>query len=269
MPLSPGSRIGAYEVLGPLGMGGMGEVYRVRDPRLAREAALKVLADGPGSDRDSLSRFTNEARTASSLNHPNVVTIYEVGEAEGTLYIAMELVPGRSLRKVLDEGPVPLKSALTIAAQAADGLAAAHERGIVHRDLKPENLMVTPDGLVKILDFGLAKKAAPPRHDDPTQRKESDATKPGTLIGTVGYMSPEQASGDAADFRSDQFAFGSVLYELLSGRRAFQKATGVETLAAILRDEPEPIAAVPTELQWIVERCLAKSPRTSDPTIFR
>lgn len=261
MPLSAGSRIGAYEVLGPLGVGGMGQVYRVRDPRLAREAALKVLGEGSSSDRDSLSRFTNEARTASALNHPNVVTIYEVGDAEGTLYIAMELVPGRSLRKVLDEGPVPLRAALGIAAQAAEGLAAAHERGIVHRDLKPENVMVTPDGLVKILDFGLAKKSTPPRHDDPTLAQESEATKPGTLIGTVGYMSPEQASGDAADFWSDQFAFGSILYELLSGRRAFQKTTGVETLTSILRDEPEPLTGIPAELQWILERCLAKLPR--------
>jgi len=263
--LSAGDRLGPYEVLAPLGAGGMGEVYRARDERLGRDAAVKVLSGELGESRDLLARFEKEARSASSLNHPAIVTIYEIGESGGRRYIAMELVDGVTLRDLLGGDPLPLRKALPIAAQVAEGLAAAHAKGIVHRDLKPENLMVTREGGVKILDFGLAKLAAPTGGaDETTISWEERRTRPGTVMGTVGYMSPEQAGGKPADFRADQFSFGTILYEMLSGRRAFQRGTAVETMSSIIRDEPEPIAALqpklPVPLRWILERCLEKDP---------
>jgi len=263
--LPTGSRLGPYEILAPLGAGGMGEVYRARDARLGRDVAIKVLPLELSSDAGRLKRFEKEARSASALNHPNIVTIYEVGSHDEHSYIAMELVDGKTLRELLlPGGGLPMKRAIPIATQVAEGLARAHEAGIVHRDLKPENLMVTRDGLVKILDFGLAKLIFTGEGGGVTSLPTETGTEAGVVLGTVGYMSPEQASGQPADHRSDQFSFGSILYEIACGRRAFQKKTTAETLTAIIREEPEPIGKVrpeiPPPLRWIVERCLAKDP---------
>jgi len=259
--------LGHYEILGPLGSGGMGDVYVARDPILGRKVALKVLPERLATDRDSLSRFTQEARSASALNHPNIVTIHEVGTDRGTPFIVMEYVEGRDLRSIINEGPSPNRRAADIASQIADGLAAAHERGIIHRDLKPENVMVTKDGYVKILDFGLAKMIAPPQDDDGHSRTailDLPATNPGTILGTIGYMSPEQATGKRLDFRSDQFAFGAILYELVTGKSAFECENAIDTLSAILHDDPPPVrdfnARCPEPMCWIIERLLEKEP---------
>ena len=264
MALASGEKFGSFEVVGRLGAGGMGEVYRARDPRLGREVAIKVLPESFARDADFLARFETEARAASALNHPNIITIHDMGTVHETPYILMELVAGQTLREMLKAGAPPLRKALLIAAQAAEGLAAAHAGGIVHRDFKPENVMVTRDGVVKILDFGLARPLSVMTSPDGQSVTEVAATAPGTLLGTVGYMSPEQASGRPADFRSDQFSFGSVLYELVTGRRAWKRETHVESLMAIMREEPESIGRVspgtPPALSWIVERCLAKDP---------
>jgi predicted ATPase len=261
--LSPGTRFGSYEILQRLGAGGMGEVYRAKDTRLDREVAIKTLSLDRCSQPAALSRFEQEARSACALNHPNIVTIYELGHENGTRFIAMELVDGETLRALLAPGPMPFRKSVAIAAQIADGLAKAHEIGIVHRDLKPENLMVSADGTAKVLDFGLAKllKLDHDQRSDVT----TSITEHGTVMGTVGYMSPEQANGSEVDFRSDQFSFGSVLYEMVTGVPAFQKKTNAETTAAILRDQPERLAArtlqAPAPFLWIVERCLAKDPK--------
>ena len=266
MTLVAGTRLGPYEVLGPLGAGGMGEVYRARDERLARSVALKVLPGEISADAGRLERFEKEARAASSLNHPSIVTIYDIGLAGSVSYIAMELVEGRTLRELLASGPIPLRRLLLISAQIADGLAKAHSAGIVHRDLKPENVMVTRDGFVKILDFGLAKLVpAGFESSDATNLKTvTRGTEPGTVLGTVGYMSPEQASGHPVDFRSDQFSLGAILYEMAAGKRAFDRPTAVQTLSAVIQDDPEPVSAAapktPANLVWIVDRCLAKDP---------
>jgi hypothetical protein len=244
----------------------MGEVYRARDTKLARDVAVKVLPADLSRDDERLARFEKEARTASSLSHPNIVTIYEIGSANATSFMAMELVEGKTLREALSSGPLGPKKVLSLAAQIADGLARAHAAGIVHRDLKPENVMVTRDGLVKILDFGLAKLirrgfVASGSAENPTVTR---ATEAGTVLGTVGYMSPEQASGEPLDFRSDQFSLGVILYEMVAGRRAFDRPTSAQTLAAIIEDEPESLAAAAPKtsegLVGIVERCLAKDP---------
>jgi Tol biopolymer transport system component len=263
--LSSGSRLGPYEVLSRLGAGAMGEVWRARDSRLQRDVAIKVLSSELSADSGRLKRFEKEARSASALNHPNIVTIYDVGQSDSVSWIAMEIVEGRTLRELVHVGPLPIKRVLGIGSQVADGLARAHEAGIVHRDLKPENVMVTRDGLVKILDFGLAKLThTGAEGGEGTNIPTETGTCAGVVLGTVGYMSPEQASGQPVDFRSDQFSFGSILYELVTGTRAFQKKTAVDTMSAILNDEPESIGAVnpqaPTPLRWIVERCLAKDP---------
>jgi Tol biopolymer transport system component len=242
----------------------MGEVYRARDTRLGREVALKVLPEALAEDPGRLARFEQEARAASALNHPNIVTIHDIGREGTTEYIAMELVDGRTLREVaLSE--LPIRKILAIAAQIADGLAKAHAAGIVHRDLKPENLMMTRDGFVKILDFGLAKLTEPQSGEAsamPTLAQPE--TRPGTVMGTVSYMSPEQASGEPVDYRSDQFSLGSILYEVACGKKAFPRKTAAETMAAIIRDEPESLAKLrpdlPIPLRWIVDRCLAKDP---------
>ena len=225
MSLTAGTKLGAYEILGPLGAGGMGEVYRARDPRLGREVAIKILPAEMSSDRDRLARFEQEARSASALNHPAIVTIYEVGRDGDAAYIAMELVSGRTLRDLLVEGAMPLRRLLGLAGPIADGLAGAHEAGIVHRDLKPENVMVTREGHVKILDFGLAKLVPHSGSDSSQLATAIEPTRPGVVLGTVGYMSPEQASGKALDFRSDQFSLGSILYEMAAGKRAFTRDT--------------------------------------------
>ena len=262
MALPSGTKLGPYEIIELLGAGGMGEVYRARDARLDRSVAIKILPAAFSSDSDRLRRFEQEARAASALNHPNIVTIYELGKHGSTHYIAMELVEGKTLRDLIAYGLLPIRTAIEIAAQVADGLAKAHEAGIAHRDLKPENLMVSHDGFVKILDFGLAKSASP-SGEQPDMYTTSHTT-PGLVLGTVGYMSPEHASGLQPDFRSDQFSFGLVLYEMVTGKRAFQRSTAAETLVAILREQTEPIGVqnrdAPAPLCWAIERCLAKEP---------
>jgi len=238
----------------------MGEVYRARDERLNRDIALKILSGELSSSADHLRRFQQEAHAASALNHPNIITIYDIGMAGDTAYIAMELVDGQDLRSLYAGEELPLRNMLRIAVKVADGLAAAHERGIVHRDLKPENVMISRDGFVKILDFGLAKLVRPVTESQST----APHTMPGAVFGTFAYMSPEQASGRAIDFRSDQFALGLILYELLTGRMPFSEATAAETLAAIIRNEAPPPSsinhAIPPELDRVIARCLAKDP---------
>jgi predicted ATPase/serine/threonine protein kinase len=260
--LSPGTRFGSYEILQRLGAGGMGEVFRARDTRLDRGVAIKTLSLVLCSQPEALARFEQEARAACALNHPNIVTIYELGQLNGTHYIAMELVDGETVRNLLASGPIPFRKAIAIAAQIADALAKAHEIGIVHRDLKPENLMVSGEGTSKVLDFGLAKLRG--ANHSPGADATTVISEQGTIMGTIGYMSPEQATGGEVDFRSDQFSFGSVLYEMVTGSPAFQKKTRAETTAAILRDEPERVGSrmlqAPAPFIWIVERCLAKDP---------
>ena len=260
LPIAPGTLVGPFEVLALLGSGGMGDVYRGRDTRLGREVALKVLPAHLADDKEGLARFAHEARAASALNHPNIVTIYDIGRTDDAPFLAMELISGRTLRDLVKEGPVPFRRLLDVAAQLTDGLASAHGAGIVHRDLKPENVMLTADGFLKILDFGIAKLAPTLAGGDLSQA----LTGTGLVVGTPGYMSPEQAAGRAVDFRSDQFSVGLILYELATGRRAFEKETPVETLSAIIRDEPEPISALaprlPAPVRWVIERCLAKDP---------
>ncbi len=270
MSLAPGTRLGPYEILAPLGAGGMGEVYRARDTRLGRELAIKVLAEAKARDREALMRFEQEARSASALNHPNIVTIYDIGRfpygPDSVSYIAMELIEGASLRQIISEGPIPVKRFLHIAVQAAEALAAAHAKGIVHRDLKPENIMLSGrdgggSGLVKILDFGLAKLDLPASDTTISLGLE---TQPGMILGTVAYMSPQQASGKVVDYRSDQFSLGAILYEIATGNCPFRRWSNAETMAAILRDEPEPVAGlnpeIPPPLAWTIQRCLAKNP---------
>ena len=261
--LLPGTRFGSYEILERLGAGGMGEVYRARDTRLGRDVAIKTLSLELGSQPEALARFEQEARSACALNHPNIVTIYELGHVNGTRYISMELVTGETVRELLTSGPIPFRKAVAIATQVADALAKAHAIGIVHRDLKPENLMVSGNSTAKILDFGLAKLLGVKPVSD--SDASTSITEQGTVLGTVGYMSPEQATGGELDFRSDQFSFGSVLYEMVTGFPAFRKKTHAETIAAILRDEPEHLRSrtqqAPAPFVWIVERCLAKDPK--------
>jgi serine/threonine protein kinase len=265
MALTPGSRIGAFEIVASLGSGGMGEVYRGRDSRLNRDVAIKILPPEFSSSPDRLRRFEQEAQAASALNHPNIITIYEIGSVDSTSYIAMECIDGKTLRELLSSGPIPLRRTLQIATQIADGLAKAHEAGIVHRDLKPENVMITRDGYVKILDFGLSKLSVPATKEKVSVLPTAVGTDVGTVLGTVGYMSPEQARGAEIDFRSDQFSFGAVLYEMVTGKRAFHRKTSVETLAAIINQEPEPIqssiAPVAAPVRWIIEGCLQKEPQ--------
>jgi len=261
MPLAPDTCLGPYSIRSLLGSGGMGEVYRAVDVRLGRDVALKVLPESLVHGPDLIHRFEQEARSASSLTHPNIVTIYDVGRASAGPFIAMELVEGRTLRKLLAAGPLPLKTAVAIAAQIAEGLAAAHERGIVHRDLKPENVVVNDSGVAKILDFGLATVRQPFTGES---TRPGEFTKAGSVLGTVGYMAPEQARGERVDFRSDHFAFGVMLFELLTGRHPFEGGSFVETLAAIMRDEParldELAPHIPPPLRWATERCLTKEP---------
>ncbi len=262
--LEPGTRFGQYEIRSLLGSGGMGVVYLARDTKLDRDVALKLLPADLSNDADRLRRFELEARSASGLNHPAIVAIYDLGQAEAQPYISMELVDGQTLRQILQAGPLQPRRALQVAAPIADGLAKAHEAGIVHRDLKPENLMVSRDGFAKILDFGLAKLVGEIDARATLETETEKGTRPGSVVGTAGYMSPEQASGGQADSRSDQFSFGLVLYEMLTGKRAFQRPTAVETLSAIIRDHPPPVRqvnpSVPAPVEWIVDRCLAKSP---------
>ncbi len=261
--LAAGTRLGPYEIFSPLGSGGMGEVYRARDSKLQREVAVKVLPESIAEDRDALARFEREAHAVAALNHPNILSIFDFGKHEETAYAVTELLEGQTLRQKLDAGALPQRRAVEVAVQIARGLAAAHEKGVVHRDLKPENVFLTEDGRVKILDFGLAKKLAPATAgtDAPTTPA---GTEPGTVMGTVGYMSPEQVRGREVDHRSDVFSFGAVFYEMLSGRRAFRGDSAVETMSAILREEPPDLVetgrSVSPSLDRIVRHCLEKSP---------
>jgi serine/threonine protein kinase/Tol biopolymer transport system component len=257
MPLNPGDRLGAYQIVGRLGAGAMGEVYRARDTRLERDVALKILPAEFAANPERRRRFEQESRAASALNHPNIVSVYDAGDEQGVSYMVSELVDGESLRELISRGPVPLRKVLELAAQLADGLAAAHAAGVVHRDIKPENVMLTRDGRAKILDFGLARyqPAAAPEGTAATM------TQAGMIMGTVGYMSPEQVTGTPADARSDIFSLGIVIHEMLTGKTAFECATSVETMSAILRaDPPELPASVPAPLRQIVLHCLEKEP---------
>jgi len=242
----------------------MGEVYRARDPALKREVAIKVLPSSVLGDPDRLSRFEQEAQAAAALDHPNILAVHQFGVFQGAPYLVSELLVGESLRHVLQRGPLPIRKAIDFGVQIAQGLAAAHEHGIVHRDLKPENLFVTRDGRVKILDFGLAKLIHPPTDSDGNAPTLTRGTDPGMVMGTAGYMSPEQVRGQAVDHRTDIFAFGAILYEMLTGKRAFQRSTSAETMTAILNDDPPAIsqtgANIPPALQRVVNRCLEKNP---------
>ena len=263
MPLSAGTRLGPYEVVGALGAGGMGEVYRARDTRLRREVAVKVLPESFAYDVNRLLRFEQEARAVGALSHPNILAVHDIGAQNEIHYIVTELLDGETLREKLSNGALPPRRATDYAIQIAEGLASAHEKGIVHRDLKPENLLVTKDGRVKILDFGLAKQTVVATQSDDATLSSNARTSAGMVLGTVGYMAPEQVRGEAADHRADIFAFGAVLYEMLAGQRAFQRNSSVETMNAILREEPPEIAAtperqIPPALQRIVHRCLEK-----------
>jgi len=263
MPLSNGTRLGPYAIVAPLGAGGMGEVYRARDSRLGRDIALKVLPSAFSSDVERVRRFEQEGRAAAALNHPNIVVLYDVGLHDGVYYVASELLEGESLRERLSSAALPIRKAIEYGIQIARGLAAAHAKGIVHRDLKPENLFVTKDGIVKILDFGLAKYHAPKAASaSPTElATQPIETDPGKVLGTAGYMSPEQVRGGIADARSDLFSLGVVLYEMVSGKRAFTGDSTVEVMNAILKQEPPELdAALPPSLDQIIRRCLEKKP---------
>ena len=260
MALGPSSRLGPYEIIDRLGAGGMGEVYRARDGRLGRDVALKVLPADVANDPARKARFEQEARAAAALNHPNIVGVHDVGSEDGVAYLVTELVPGETLAAVIERGPLAIRKLLDIAVQVADGMAAAHAARITHRDLKPANIMITPDGRAKILDFGLARQAAPAAAN-PDQTVTVHQTEPGMILGTVNYMSPEQARGKPVDYRSDQFSFGLILYEMATGKRPFEKPESVQTLSAILTDDPPPIErSVPAPLRWAIDRCLAKDP---------
>jgi len=261
--LVAGTRLGPYEILSPLGTGGMGEVYKARDSRLDRDVAIKVLPESLLSDGEALARFEREAKAVAALSHPNILAIHDFGRERGIAYAVMELLEGETLHERLDAGAIPQRKALEYALQIAQGLAAAHEKGIVHRDLKPQNVFVTRDGLVKILDFGLAKVASPSASEGGSQAPTTPGTRTGMILGTVGYMSPEQVRGSAADHRSDIFSLGALLYEMLTGERAFRRESDVETMMAILREDPLEAAAgkaLPSELEEIVGHCLEKSP---------
>ena len=265
MLLTAGTRLGRYEIVGLLGAGGMGEVYRARDDRLHREVAIKVLPASFAGDPDRLRRFEQEAQAAGALNHPNILAIYDIGTHDGAPYIVSELLDGESLRSRLSGQPLRMEQALEMARQLAEGLAAAHDKGIVHRDLKPENVFVTTEGRVKILDFGLAKLLGPTSESsgaEPNASTIAALTDAGAVLGTVGYMSPEQVRGDRVDRRSDIFSAGAVVYEMIAGTRAFRRGSSAETMSAILRDTPADLSAlnpaVPPPLARAIRRCLEK-----------
>ena len=267
MPMTPGTRMGPYEILSSIGAGGMGEVYRARDARLGRDVAIKVLPASFAADGDRLGRFEQEARAIGALNHPNILGVYDIGTHDGAPYVVSELLDGETLRARIGTSPLPHRKAIDYAGQIASGLAAAHDKGIVHRDLKPDNIFVTRDGRVKILDFGLAKltaAGAPLEAETALLAHARPLTSAGTVLGTVGYMSPEQVRGQAVDHRSDIFSFGVVLYEMLTGRRAFEGDSAVETMNAILKEDPAPAAEggqpLPPALDRIVLHCLEKNP---------
>jgi serine/threonine protein kinase len=265
MAVAPGQKIGPYQILGQIGAGGMGEVYRAHDERLDRDVAIKVLPASFSSDRDRLNRFAQEARAAAALNHPNILAIHDIGDWQGAPYIVSELLVGETLRERLKSGAIPARKAIDCALQITRGLAAAHDKGIVHRDLKPENVFLTEDGRVKILDFGLAKLSHPEQDDASSEAATVQVvTDAGLVMGTAGYMSPEQVRGKIADQRSDLFSFGAILYEMISGKRAFHGDSPADTMSAILKEEPPELSEVarnvPPALERIVRHCLEKNP---------
>jgi serine/threonine protein kinase len=259
----PGARLGPYEIVAPIGAGGMGEVFRARDARLGRDVAIKVLPPGVAARPDRLRRFAQEARAAAALSHPNVLAVYDVHVEGGEIpYVVSELLEGETLLETLRRGPLPPRRAIELAVQVASGLAAAHAKGIVHRDVKPANIFITADGRAKVLDFGLARIVELGDTDgESTIVGDNPVTHPGTVLGTVGYMAPEQVRGDVVDARADVFALGTVCYEMVAGRRAFTGETSVEVMAAIVRtDPPELPADTPQALGRVIRRCLEKLP---------
>jgi serine/threonine protein kinase len=266
MPVERGSTIGPYKVLFRLGSGGMGEVWRGRDDHRGLDVAIKVLSPEAVHDADRMRRFAMESKAASSLNHPNILTVHEVGQSEAGPYLVTEYVDGSTVRNLLNDGPLPLARAVDVALQAAEGVANAHGVGIVHRDLKPENLMVSREGVVKILDFGLAKLLRPSEED----ALNAGRTATGMIVGTAGYLSPEQLRGEKASERSDVFALGVVLYEMATGDNPFRRNNAVDTFTAILRDDPPPLdpklGPVPVELSLLLGRALAKKPEDRYPS---
>jgi serine/threonine protein kinase len=263
MPLSAGEQIGPYEILAPLGRGGMGAVYRARDTRLRRDVALKMLADTAVEDADSLERFQRETHAVAALNHPNILAIHDTGTHRGAPYAVTELLEGETLAERLRSGRLTPQRATEIASQIADGLAAAHANGVIHRDIKPENIFLTHDGRAKILDFGIARIENPDPSSGRGPRTSSRLTSSVHVVGTAGYISPEQVRGKRADPRSDIFALGAVYYEMLTGRRAFSRESPVDTLGAVLKDSPEKYvetAAIPEEIRRFLFRCLEKDP---------
>src|SRR6476660_6761520 len=266
MPLSVGDKLGPYEIVSPIGAGGMGEVWKARDTRLDRIIAIKVLPSDKLADPERKRRFVQEAKAASALNHPNIVTIYDIGSEDKCDYLAMEFVDGQTLEQLTPRDGLGISDALRYAAQASDALAKAHAAGIVHRDLKPGNIMVTSDGRVKVLDFGLAKLSQPAGLNPAgtVTVTISAETMEGAILGTPAYMSPEQAEGKPVEAHSDIFSFGAVLYEMIAGRPAFRRDTHLATLTAVLRDEPKPLGQerkeTPPELERVIQRCLRKDP---------
>jgi eukaryotic-like serine/threonine-protein kinase len=266
MNLAPGTKLGPYEIVSLLGAGGMGEVYRARDSRLKREVAVKVLPQALSLDSDRLRRFEQEALATAALNHPNILAVFDIGTHEGSPYVVSELLEGETLRERLRGGSIAVRKTLDYALQIAHGLAAAHEKGIIHRDLKPENLFITKDGRVKILDFGLAKLTQPEGGSHTSLPTLTHATEAGAVMGTAGYMSPEQVRGTSVDPRSDIFSFGAIFYEMLSGKRAFHRDTAADTMSAILKEDPPDFSEtnrnVSPALERIVQHCLEKNPES-------
>jgi Tol biopolymer transport system component len=264
MPLTAGTKLGPYEISAPIGAGGMGEVYRARDTRLGRDVALKILPESFARDADHLRRFEQEARAVAALNHPNILAVFDIGKHDGAPFIVSELLEGENLRAVLDHGAIPQRKTIEYGVQIAHGLAAAHEKGIVHRDLKPENVFITRDGRIKILDFGLAKLAQKVDADPDEVTRTGSNTAIGVVMGTASYMAPEQVRGQAVDARTDIFAFGALLYEMLSGTRAFRRDTPAETMTAVLKEDPpelvDPTHSISSALERIVRRCVEKNP---------
>src|ERR1700683_245931 len=264
MNLASGTKLGPYEIVSLLGAGGMGEVYRARDSRLRREVAIKVLPQALSLDADRMRRFEQEALATAALNHPNILAVFDIGTSEGSPYVVSELLEGETLRERLRSGALPVRKALDYSLQIANGLAAAHEKGIIHRDLKPENLFLTKDGRLKILDFGLAKLIQSEPSVQTSLRTVTHGTEAGMVLGTAGYMSPEQVRGIAVDARSDIFSFGAILYEMLSGKRAFHGDTAADTMTAILKEDPPDLTEtnrnISPALERIVQHCLEKNP---------
>src|SRR5579862_3903973 len=261
MPFVPGARLGPYEILAPIGAGGMGEVYKARDTRLDRIVAIKILPAELAADPGRRRRFEQEARAVAALNHPNIVAVYDVGVQDEVVFLVQELVDGEPLRNFIERGELTLRKSIALAGQIAEGLAAAHRAGIVHRDLKPENIMVTPQGRAKILDFGLARQSGAFSNDSEERTKTLVQTQEGAILGTLGYMSPEQVRGKTADARSDIFSFGAVFYEMLGAKRAFASDSAADTLSAILKEDPADLPdSVPAGARQVALHCLEKNP---------